>query len=86
MRLSTLSPEAATQNEMEQAIKAALPEAQVQVTANQPGHFSIVVVSSEFADKSKLACQRLVYRAISSLMSGPSAPVHAIDNLQTRIG
>ncbi len=72
------------QNQLHEAIVAALPGAEVEVRANQPGHFSLVVVSSEFQGKSKLACQRLVYRAIASLMQGPSAPVHAIDQLQTR--
>jgi len=32
-----------------------------------------------------LQSQRLVYAAITDLMSGDMAPVHAIDNLTTRV-
>ena len=49
------------------------------------GHFSIDVESPVFAGKSMLASQRLVYAAITPLMSGDMAPVHAVDSLRTRV-
>ena len=65
------------------AIEASLPGAEVEVTANSPGHFELRVVSAAFADKPTVRQQQLVYGAIAPLMSGDSAPVHAIDRLRT---
>lgn len=48
------------------------------------GHFNIVVTSPVFAGKSMLESQRLVYSAITHLMAGDMAPVHAVDSLKTR--
>lgn len=70
---------------LRQAIAAALPDAQVRVTPNSPGHFEIEVVSTAFAGKSAVRQQQLVYGAIKELMAGDAAPVHAIDRLQTRL-
>jgi acid stress-induced BolA-like protein IbaG/YrbA len=66
-----------------EAIAQALPGAEVRVTAGQAGHFSVSVRSGLFQNQSRLACQRLVYKAIGPLMSGDRAPVHAIDQLET---
>jgi stress-induced morphogen len=66
------------------AIATALPDAQVRVTANSPGHFEIEVVSAAFAGKSMVQQQQLVYGAIKELMAGDHAPVHAIDRLRTK--
>jgi len=65
------------------AITAKIANAQAVVTGGG-GHFSIVVVSTEFAGKSMLESQRLVYGAIAHLMKGDMAPVHAVDSLVTR--
>ena len=65
------------------AIGQSLPGARVQVTLGSPGHFSIAVVAEDFRGKSRVACQRLVYRAITPLMQGDRAPVHAVDQLTT---
>ena len=69
--------------QLREAIAQALPGAQVRVSAGQPGHFSLSVRSGQFQNQSRLACQRLVYKAIAHLMSGERAPVHAIDQLET---
>jgi acid stress-induced BolA-like protein IbaG/YrbA len=69
--------------QIQAAIASALPGAQVQVTPGQPGHFSVSVRSAQFQNQTRLACQRLVYKAIAHLMSGDRAPVHAIDQLET---
>jgi acid stress-induced BolA-like protein IbaG/YrbA len=66
------------------AIAAQLPGAIVLVTPGNPGHFGISVTSEEFRGKSRVACQRLVYKAIGPLLSGDRAPVHAVDQLETK--
>ena len=83
MKLSTLTPEKATALDLERAVVEALPGARVEVATAQPGHFRLTVTSADFAGKNPLARQRLVYKAIAPLMKGPSAPVHAIDELKT---
>jgi acid stress-induced BolA-like protein IbaG/YrbA len=67
------------------AVAAKIPGARVEVTGGG-GHYSIGVTSPEFAGKSMLASQRLVYAAIAHLMSGDRPPVHAIDTLTTKPG
>jgi acid stress-induced BolA-like protein IbaG/YrbA len=69
---------------LREAIEKEIPGAKASV-AGGGGHYSIEVVSPEFAGKSMLASQRMVYGAITHLMSGDMAPVHAIDNLTTRV-
>jgi stress-induced morphogen len=65
------------------AIAREIPDAVIEVTGGG-GHYSIDVTSPVFAGKSMLASQRLVYSAIAHLMSGDTAPVHAVDNLRTK--
>jgi acid stress-induced BolA-like protein IbaG/YrbA len=65
------------------AIAAKIPGARVEVNGGG-GHYSIGVVSPEFAGKSMLASQRLVYGAITHLMTGDRPPVHAVDKLTTK--
>jgi acid stress-induced BolA-like protein IbaG/YrbA len=65
------------------AIGAKIPGARIEVTGGG-GHYSIGVTSPEFAGKSLLASQRLVYAAITHLMSGDRPPVHAVDSLKTK--
>ena len=63
-------------------IEKVIPDAQIDVLSNGR-HFSITVISSVFEGKSSLAKQQLVYSSIAPLMSGPDAPVHAVDTLKT---
>ncbi|MFO0678344.1 MAG: BolA/IbaG family iron-sulfur metabolism protein [Polyangiaceae bacterium] len=65
------------------SIEGAIPGAVVTATGGG-GHFTIEVVSSVFAGKSRLESQRLVLSAIAHLMKGDMAPVHAVDTLKTR--
>jgi len=65
------------------AIVKAIEGAEVTV-GGSGGHFTIEVCSEVFEGKSMLQSQRLVYSAISELMAGDSAPVHAIDSLITK--
>ena len=65
-----------------EAIEARMPGALAHVTGGR-GHYTIEVTSPLFAGKSKLDSRRLVYGAIAHLMKGDSAPVHAVDRLET---
>jgi acid stress-induced BolA-like protein IbaG/YrbA len=70
--------------QLHEAVAAKLPDATVEVTIGSPGHYTLAVTSAAFAGKTPVAKQRLVYSAISHLMAGDTAPVHAIDKLITR--
>jgi acid stress-induced BolA-like protein IbaG/YrbA len=67
-----------------EAITKAIPDAKVEVNGGG-GHFTIEVTSAVFAGKGMLESQRLVYSAITHLMSGANPPVHAVDSLKTRV-
>ena len=69
---------------MEAAIRAALPDSQVQVKAGGAGHFEVSVVAEAFRGKSMVQQHQLVYGAIAPLMAGDAPPVHAIDRLSTK--
>ncbi len=62
------------------AIEDEIPGATVEVTGSG-GHFVIRVVSEAFAGKRIVAKQRMVYKAITHLMAGDMAPIHAVDQL-----
>ena len=64
------------------AIASALPEAEVEVRAASAGHFEIKVTDAGFEGLSRVKQQQRVYGAITDLMSGKDAPVHAIDRLE----
>ena len=82
MRLGTLDGNIADQ--MRASILEAIVEGEVTVNGSG-GHFTIEVVSPIFEGKSMLQSQRLVLNAIKQFMAGPSAPVHAVDSLKTRV-
>jgi acid stress-induced BolA-like protein IbaG/YrbA len=82
MPLEIHDPPAETAEQVRRVVADALPGAEVEVTGAN-GHFEIRVVAEDFAGKNRLARQRLVYRAIASLMQGEAAPVHAVDRLDT---
>ncbi len=84
MPLQISPPTSETIAKIREAIERAIPDAEVQV-AGEGGHFAIRVVSSQFAEKTTLAKQRMVYAAIGPLMKGESPPVHAIDRLETAV-
>jgi stress-induced morphogen len=61
-------------------IRTALPDAQVQVvdTTGTGDHFAATVVSAAFSGKSLVEQHQLVYRAVSDLIHGSAAPIHAL--------
>jgi acid stress-induced BolA-like protein IbaG/YrbA len=81
--LSSPSAPLETARDLERVIRAALPDASVEVHANSAGHFEIRVVSASFAGQSRVVQQQRVYAAIAHLMKGDAAPVHAVDRLVT---
>jgi stress-induced morphogen len=74
-----------TSGVLRKALEAAFPGAEIEVSSASPGHFELRVVSKAFESKTRLQQQQLVYKAIAHLMSGDSAPVHAIDRMQTLV-
>lgn len=84
MALTMLGAAGGVAEQIEAAIRAAVPDAQVQVKAGGAGHFEVSVVAEAFRGKSMVQQHQLVYRAITPLMTGAAAPVHAIDRLQTK--
>src|SRR3982074_3617406 len=68
-------------SEIERLIKQGIPDAKVEITdlAGDNNHYAAVVVSSEFAGKSKLQQHQLVYQALGGAMGGE---LHALQ-LQT---
>jgi len=86
MTLQILStPGDRTETLLKEAIEGAIPGAEVEVTAGGAGHFELRVRSAAFAGQSRVDQQRSVYAAIGHLMKGETAPVHAIDRLETVI-
>ena len=69
---------------LREAIEGALPGAAVEVGCGSPGHFEIRVSSEAFAGRSTVQQHQLVYAAITDLMTGDDAPVHAVDRLECR--
>ena len=70
--------------EVKTAILEAIPGAEVDVFGSG-GHFEIQVVSPVFEGKRILEQQRLVYSAITHLMAGDAAPVHAVDRMVCKV-
>lgn len=58
--------------EIEQLIRAALPDSEVTITdlAGDGDHYAAHVVSSAFAGKSRVAQHQLVYKALGGRMGG----------------
>lgn len=64
------------QEEMVKRIKAAMPDAEVQLTDLAGGdHLQAVIVSSSFEGQLRVDRQRAVYSALGDLMHGP---IHAL--------
>lgn len=85
MALRILGSDDDVPDRIEAAIRAALPDAEVTVTAGGAAHYEVAVTSAAFAGKSMVQQHQLVYRAIAGLMAGDAPPVHAIDRLTTRV-
>jgi stress-induced morphogen len=72
--------------EMRERIERELPGAVARVRAASAGHFEIEVECAAFAGNPRVRQHQMVYAAIAPLMTGDSAPVHAVDKLDCRVG
>lgn len=70
--------------EIKQRIKSTLPDSDVTVRMASDRHYEICVISSAFEALTQVKRHQKVYAAITDMMSGDNAPVHAIDKLDTR--
>lgn len=72
------------EQEIVRRITEAHPGAEVQMTdlTGTQDHWSARIVASQFDGMSRIARQRSIYAALTDLMSGTSAPIHAL-TLQT---
>ena len=68
-----------------QAIAGVMPDAQIEVKPQGPGHFEISVIDASFEGLSRVKQQQRVYAVIAPLMSGANAPVHAVDRMDCRV-
>lgn len=64
-----------TPAQIEQLIKAALPQAQIKVQSDDNTHFSALIVSDAFSGKRTLQRHQLVYAALGSRMGNE---IHAL--------
>ena len=71
-------------DELQKAIALHIEGSEVAVQPQGAGHFVVRVVSPAFEGKNPVQRQQLVYAAIAPFMSGDTAPVHAIDKMETR--
>ncbi len=67
-----------------EAVESSIQDARC-TASGRAGHFTIEVVSPAFEGLNTLARHRLVFTAISHLMKGELAPVHAVDSLKTLV-
>ena len=69
-----------TPEDISARIRKALPDAEVRVvdTTGTGDHFAATVVSAAFVDKGMVDRHRLVYAALSEVIHGPAAPIHAL--------
>lgn len=84
MPIQILPPSDETVTALREAIAKAIPDGDIDVRAQNPGHFEITVVSPAFEGKTRVRQQQLVYGAIAHLMHGEGAPVHAVDRMFTK--
>ncbi len=83
MALKLIGAQEDVTERLRDAIREALPGADVEVQAGGAGHFEVRVVAEAFRNRSRLHQHQLVYGAIASLMAGEAPPVHAVDRLVT---
>jgi len=83
MALQILNQPDDVEAKIRRAIEEAIEGARVEVRSASPGHFEIRVVSGAFEGQSRVKRQRMVYAAITPLMTGDAPPVHAVDRLET---
>lgn len=66
--------------EIERLIKATFPDAKVEIRdlAGDGNHYAATVVDESFRGKNRVQQQRMVNAALSAILDGPDAPLHAL--------
>ena len=72
-------------SEIKKRIETAIPGAQAEVIQGGDKHYALTVISSSFDGLAQVKQHQLVYAAITDLMSGDNAPIHAIDRMDLRV-
>ncbi|TFL17793.1 BolA/IbaG family iron-sulfur metabolism protein [Jannaschia formosa] len=65
-------------HEIEALLRAAFPDAQIEVSGEDGVHMAAMVVDPSFKGQSRVAQQRAVYAALQGAMDGPSGELHAL--------
>ncbi len=64
--------------DIESLIRAAFPQAKVEVMGDDGQHFSAVVEDESFRGLNRVQQQRAVYASLKGKMDGPSGALHAL--------
>jgi stress-induced morphogen len=66
--------------EIERLLRARFPEARIEIRdlAGDGNHYAATVVDEAFRGLNRVQQQRLVNQALSSLLQGSNAPLHAL--------
>lgn len=65
-------------HEIETLLRAAFPDAQIEVSGNDGVHMAAVVVDTSFAGLSRVKQHQAVYAALKGKMDGTAADLHAL--------
>ena len=66
--------------EIERLIRETFPNAKIEIRdlAGDNNHFAATVVDEAFRGKNRVQQQRMVNAALSEILDGPDAPLHAL--------
>lgn len=67
-----------TARDIENMIRAAFPDATIQVGSNDGVHFAAQVIDESFRGMNRVQQQRAVYVALQGKMDGEQAALHAL--------
>ena len=65
-------------SEIEELLRAAFPDATIQVGGDDGVHMSAMVIDDSFRDMNRVQQQRAVYAALKGKMDGPDGDLHAL--------
>ena len=65
-------------SEIHDLIRAAFPDAKINVEGDDGAHFSAEVIDESFRGMNRVQQQRAVYAALKGSMDGPAGALHAL--------
>jgi stress-induced morphogen len=67
-------------SEIERLIRETFPDAKIEIRdlAGDNNHYAATVVDEAFRGKNRVQQQRMVNAALSEILDGPNAPLHAL--------